>query len=357
MLCKKCKKEIPAESAYCMYCGTPQATQAPKVRTRGNGQGSAFKLPNGKWRAQVSFVSGMEKKVSKTKSGFKTKKEALAYIPKLLNAPLSHEITLAKVYDDWSRTHYEGLSHSKTQSYEIAWKRCKTIQHRNMSTLKLVDLQQVVDAEASTYYTRKDMKMLLSQVFRYAMQNDYVTKNYAEFIGLPAFEKPNKDAFSDDEIDKFWEDYSAGNKFTGYILVMIYTGMRYGEISTVLKENIHLSEQYMIGGIKSVAGKNRIIAIKDSILSIVTEIYGQCNKVLLEISEDDFYGLFKGTLARLGVRPLTPHCCRHTFATLMANANIAPAIIKEAAGHKNYSTTLDYTHIKLRELLNAVNKL
>jgi site-specific recombinase XerD len=33
------------------------------------------------------------------------------------------------------------------------------------------------------------------------------------------------------------------------------------------------------------------------------------------------------------------------------------AIIKEAAGHVDYSTTMGYTHIQLSEKLKAVNEL
>lgn len=356
MQCRKCKKEIPDDSILCCYCGVRQSVGEHKPRTRGNGQGSVFQLPNKTWRAQIAYKS-TNGYLYRTKSGFKTKKEALNYLDILKHEEPKKSISLAAVYSEWSRTHYENLSHSKEMCYKIAWNRCKPIEHRNIDVLKLAELQQAVDSEASTYYTKKDMKMLLSQVFRYAMKNDYIDKNYADFIELPPFEKPKKDAFSQDEINKFWEDYQNGNKFTGYILIMIYTGMRYGEISTILKENIHLDKRYMVGGIKTESGKNRLIPIKRSILPIVTEFYNQCKELLLEIKEDDFYGMFKGTLERLEVRPLNPHCCRHTFATLMAERNVAPAIIKEAAGHKSYSTTLDYTHIKLNEILEAVDAL
>lgn len=50
-------------------------------KVRGNGQGTAYKLPNGSYRAVVTFGYIEGKRIQKTKSGFKNKKDALEYIP------------------------------------------------------------------------------------------------------------------------------------------------------------------------------------------------------------------------------------------------------------------------------------
>ena len=73
--------------------------------------------------------------------------------------------------------------------------------------------------------------------------------------------------------------------------------------------------------------------------------------------EKVFYNSYYVALVRAGVRRLNPHCCRHTFATLRAQAGIQPAVITETAGHEGYSTTMGYTHIQLSEKLKAVNSL
>jgi site-specific recombinase XerD len=75
------------------------------------------------------------------------------------------------------------------------------------------------------------------------------------------------------------------------------------------------------------------------------------------MSEKVFYNNFYETLERLKIRRLTPHACRHSAATALAELGIPPAIIKEILGHKEYSTTLGYTHISLSEKLKAVNKI
>ena len=324
-------------------------------KQRGNGTGSVYKLPNGKYRAVV--VDTNKKRVQRTKSGFKTKREALEYLPKLREAPNIEKIKFNKLYEMWKNTHFLTIGKSKQQSYNTAYKRCSSLYFKNVDEIKLDDMQKVVDNCPGAYYPKQDIKVLLNNVLRYGVMNEYCKVNYAEYIKLPPLEKSKKTAFTDEEIKNIWAIYNKGNTFSGYILIMIYTGMRYGEISTIRKEDIHIAERYMMGGIKTDAGKDRQILISEKIAPIVERFYNICDKKLLEMSEEDFYNRFKAALNEAKTRPLTPHCCRHTFATLMAKAEVQPSIIKEAAGHANYSTTLGYTHIPLKTKLEAVNKI
>lgn len=327
-------------------------------KQRGNGTGSVYKLPNGKYRAVVVLGYDTNKKrVQRTKSGFKTKREALEYLPKLREAPNIEKIKFNKLYEMWKNTHFLTIGKSKQQSYNTAYKRCSSLYFKNVDEIKLDDMQKVVDNCPGAYYPKQDIKVLLNNVLRYGVMNEYCKVNYAEYIKLPPLEKSKKTAFTDEEIKNIWTVYNNGNTFSGYILIMIYTGMRYGEISTIRKEDIHIAERYMMGGIKTDAGKDRQILISEKIAPIVERFYNICDKKLLEMSEEDFYNRFKAALNEAKTRPLTPHCCRHTFATLMAKAEVQPSIIKEAAGHANYSTTLGYTHIPLKTKLEAVNKI
>lgn len=369
MLCKKCKKDIPVNSQFCNYCGCNQKENKKSKKSRGNGQGSVYKLPSGKWCAEITkgyipVESDKEneqpkkKRLKKRKYGFKTKKDALDYLTKMQSDNMSvKKIKMSQIYDVWSKTHFTTISKSAQSTYKTAYKKISTLQNNYISDIRLADMQSIVDETEGGYYPKRDIKLLLNHLYRYAMIEDYCSKNYAQYIKLPPLEKPKKDAFTAEERKLIWEDYEKGNEFTGYILIMIYTGMRYGEISTILLSNISLDKKYIIGGIKSEAGKNRKIPIKDKILPIVEIFYNKGKVKLLEIPEKDFYIKFKSSLERAAVRQLSPHCCRHTLATMMAEAGVQPAIIKATAGHKNYSTTIGYTHISLDEQLSAINNI
>lgn len=321
--------------------------------------GTAFKMPNGKWRAEATLGYRDKKRVYRTKSGFKTKKEALAYIPTLRADPIgvNSKIKFADLYELWSVPHYKKIGKDTENGYRAAYRHCEPIYYKTFVDLKTQDLQAVVDACALSRRTKADIKSLLGNLYKYAIENDYCNKNYATFIKLPPKEKSKKDAFTADERKTLWADYRAGNEFTGAILVMIYTGMRYGEISRIKKENVHLQERYMIGGIKTKAGIDRVIPICEKIYPIVAKMYLSGKKKILEMHEKVFYNDYRVTLARLKMRYLNPHCCRHTAATALAEAGVAPATIKTMLGHEDYSTTLQYTHISIEEILKAANSL
>ena len=53
MLCRKCKKEIPDGSVFCLLCGIKQVKDRQQTKSRGNGTGSIYQLPNKKWKASV----------------------------------------------------------------------------------------------------------------------------------------------------------------------------------------------------------------------------------------------------------------------------------------------------------------
>lgn len=336
-------------------------------RTRGNGQGTVFKR-GPSWTAQITLwtvgLDGQKKRRYKTKGGFKLKRDALNYINELRNVDAPDtSITFNALYAAWSKQHFVKISKDAIYGYQAAYAKCKNIYFKPFVELKAADLQNVVDNARSkdgkelSRRSKADIKSLLNNMYNYALMNDYCEKNYAKFIELPKKPKSKKDAFTKLEISKLWSDYNAGNDFTGYILIMIYTGMRYGEISTIKKDNIHLKERYMIGGIKTDAGIDREIPISQKIFPIVQKFYARNSKKLLEIHEKVFYNSYYVVLERLSIRRLNPHCCRHTFFTLMADAEIQPAVITETGGHEDYSTTMQYTHIKLEKKLEAVNKL
>ena len=85
MPCKRCGSETPQNALYCPFCGK-RVNYTPKTKKRGNGQGTVIKRGNS-YTAIVSVESHVEdgklKRKRRSKGGFSTKKEALAYIPTL----------------------------------------------------------------------------------------------------------------------------------------------------------------------------------------------------------------------------------------------------------------------------------
>ena len=145
MLCKKCKREIPEESKFCNYCGAKQE-YTRSAKKRGNGQGSVFKLPNGKYKAMVTvgyYTNAEGKQRRKTHSQvFSTKKEAISALPRLLSEPVKKQkktITFKELYDKWHPTHKAGKS--TMDGYKYAMKYFEPVWFYPMEDLDIDDLQ------------------------------------------------------------------------------------------------------------------------------------------------------------------------------------------------------------------------
>ena len=55
----------------------------------------------------------------------------------------------------------------------------------------------------------------------------------------------------------------------------------------------------------------------------------------------------------------TPHCCRHTCISLLAEAKVSPTYQKIIVGHKGAMSLTEkvYTHIDINLLIDAVNSI
>lgn len=328
----------------------------PKMR--GNGQGSVYKEGN-KWRAVVTLyytANGRRKTKSKI---CRTKKEALAALVSLAANGKRLEyafMTYADVWDVVKPTLQ--LSPGKLKEYERAWDRLGQLHLARIAEQRTADLQRAIDAVPGGYHPKKAAKNVLGHIYHYALANDIVAKNYLSYVELPMTPKPQEDAYTDEELSTIW-GYVHSDEEARWIIIMAYCGLRPGELRQIKLNNIHLKEQYMIGGIKTDEGRDRTIPLADRIVPVVQKQIScsASENYLVSCGYNQFYDRYKTFLERIGIRYLPPRLCRHTFATRSAEAEIAPAIIQSIMGHRKYQTTLGYTHIRTEKKVESVNRL
>ena len=378
MLCRKCKKEIPDNSIYCNFCGTKQTPDRP-LKLRGNGQGCVYKEKNGKWKAEITLgydkkelPDGSTKLLRKkaTKTGFATKKEALEYLPQLRQAvpTVNLNIKFKDHYEAWLAIHERKVTNDTVNCYKAAYKYFSSLYYVEVSKIRTEHLQKCIDECPKGTRTKKNMKSLTTALWRYAIQNDIVDRNYAEFIYIPPEEQTEKTVFTSEQIELMWQNITSVPELK-YVLVLIYTGMRIGEMISALSEKYYKKEQYFITGSKTKAGKDRVITISPRILPFFKDfgkgeyLFFDSNKKITEkyFRNNTYYA----ALAKIGLDVLledgshlyNPHCCRHTFATMMKNID-APATDKQKLiGHSKFEMTAYYTHTDIDSLKQITDNL
>ena len=361
--CIKCGADLIENALFCHVCGKKQVSTGRTTTRRGNGTGSVYK--RGKtWEAAVvlgyKLEDGKALPVRRTKGGFKTKKEAIEYLPTLRQERPRSTPTINDLwYRFQSSRQYEKLSDSRKEKYAIVWRKIERETFVNIDVLTVSDLQIMVDGHAKTYYPARDIKDLLSKLYQLALPDRYVQLNLAEYIELPEVNAKEREAFSKEDITKLWNDYLAGNWWTGYLLLMIYTGMMPGELMCAHKSHIDWQGKQIIGaGKKTAERKQTPIVLADIILPVLADLCDHTpGEKLIRINKDNFYDRYYETLERAGCKRLVPYSCRHTAATSLALENIQPSVIQKIMRHAKYSTTEKYIHVTIDPMLEAVNQL
>lgn len=367
MNCTKCKRELPDGAKFCPWCGQrdPQKERRGNTKKRGNGTGSVWLNPKTKtWTAQVSVGYYNGRRVRRTKKGLRTKKEALEALPVLSAGRLaSRDMKVSSIWEAMSPKWLDGLSDGKRDHYNRAYKRLSALWGADITRLITQDWQNEIDKIPGKYDPKKDAKIVASKIYQYAIAQGWISVNMAQFVELPGQTPSKKDAFTTAELDALWKAWMSGYCWIAYILIMCYTGMRPGELRKVLISDIHLNEGYMVGGIKSEAGKRRCISFPAFLQApLEWAIANGKNGKLLSINEQNFYEEYSAALDKAGIlrteqRKMTPHCCRHTFVTMGTNSGIPLAVLQKMAGHSDPSVTAGYNHTHDPELIRAAQSL
>lgn len=351
-----------------------------------NGFGSVYKLSGRRRRPWVARVTTgwttvvrkrgknkgkeMPKQLYQTIGYFETSQEALDALVLHRISPVSpkQNMTLAEVYKEWSEGKYKNISRYTESNYKTAWTYIKPLERSKFRELRTAHWQSIIDRAAEEGKGKsalKKIKTVAMQLNTYAMRNDIVHKNYAEFITIPKFAKKEKDRFSDLEVKKIEDAAAKGVPWVDTVLILIYTGMRISEMLRLTRFSVDLERQLITGGIKTDAGKDRIVPIHPKIATYIKKWYERGGDALIcrengSKMSADYYrkNYYYKALKAAGVRRLVPHACRHTFGSMAAEAGVEPIYIQLMIGHADYAFTAnEYTHPAIEALRKAINKL
>lgn len=335
-----------------------------------SGYGSVIKLKGNRRKPyQVRVTKGYDKdtgkQIYKYIGYFEKQQEAEMALAEYNANPYdidTAKITFKQLYDKWSSEHFQKVGRTSIEHYDLAFRYCKEIHNMRFIDIKLNHLQGIIDNLGKPYPTRRMTKLLMSQLFRYAIKNDIIEKEYSKYVdlGKPS-KREEKKIFTKEEIDKLFK-YVDKLEYVDTVLIMIFTCMRIGELVTIKTANVHLKERYMTGGIKTQAGRDRIIPINNKILPFIEKWYNPNNEFLItndkgEQMQHQNYRRekFKNIMEKLGMDH-TPHECRHTGISLLDSAGANKLCVKRIVGHSSKDITEDiYTHKTIEELIATID--
>lgn len=252
-----------------------------------NGYG-CIKHLSGSRRNPWAFVV-TENGKQKVKGYFPTKLEALAFQVDWNKSHDRHrlsKITFSELYLRWKPKHVEyfRVTESTVKGYESAYKHCTSLYDRPVEDIRYKDLQAVIDGMTGlSYASKKKVRNLLSLLFAYARKMEYTSRDFSGLIHIGRNKPVNPHhAITKRKINQLWSIVDTVDG-ADVILILIYTGMRNGELRNLLKSDVNRRQKYIrIRRSKTEAGI-RIIPIHHCIWPFIEKRLASPGAYLLTI--------------------------------------------------------------------------
>lgn len=354
---------------------------------RANGEGYYQKLKSGTWLGQIMdgyTVEGKKNVVSFTAptKGEVQQKIAQYRINKAEGIlPLKTGTSFSEWADCWYEDYESQVQASTYSGYQYTLKILKAyFKNRPLTEIKQIHINGFINSLLRDGASRSKIskcKAMLVQIFDAAEENNLVVKNparHAKVIRDLNNEEGKKDAFREDEVQKLLAalpDDLLGNS----IRTLLGSGLRVQELLALTPEDIMPDGSAICvnKAIKMVDGKpvlgppkskkgNRNVPIPEMFRPYVKGILRDGGRAFIWTSGRSNLLYSVGTFRRnyyeaikaVGVRKLSPHCCRHTYITWLQAKGVPIELIARLAGHSDITTTDGYTHTSQETLAQAV---
>jgi integrase len=358
---------------YCGLCGHKQEKAPPVKHKRGNGQGSVYKLPNGKYKAVVVLgyhadPNDPKKRHKQTRSAvFALKKDAVAALPSLRESPKKRErkaMTFFQLYEAWLPTHRAGKS--TIGNYRAAVRYFGPLYTMPFAEIDVDDLQDCIDECPKGRRTMENMRAAVGLMYKYAIPRHLTADglNLAQYLTVTGEAAAHRDALTELELARLWRCLGIVLG-ADQILIMCYTGFRPSEFLALTDGSYDAAAQTLTGGAKTEAGKGRIVTLSPKIAPLVARLAARGGPLAGEITDLKRWSevVFYPALEACGIdnpmveisggvlrHRITPHSCRHTFATLIKRVAGADKDKLELIGHTSTEMLRHYQDVDLKDL-------
>ena len=357
-----------------------------------------YKLKDGTKRYLIKCYMGLDsltgKRITTTRRGFKTQKEAslaearlkLEYEEKTFNAKNS-KYTFQQIYELFLVEHKNTV---KSGTYATTVRYAKLhilpkIANKRIDSFTVLDCQKLVNQWAEYFNSAKYPKGITQQVFDYAIKMNIITDNPMRKVKLPKRKETINEVnkfYNTDELKHFFDcvkDY--GNmKYLAFFRLLAFTGMRKGEALALNwsdidfeKKLVHITkgvvlDENEIPMISTTKTKKsvRTVSLDDESLATLRRWKLEQAKELMSIGINslnkhqllftyDANKLYRPSysncwleqiIKKYKLKKITMHGFRHSHCSLLFEMGTSIQVVQERLGHTNIKTTLDiYTHV------------
>lgn len=232
--------------------------------------------------------------------------------------------------------------------------------HRLDAKFLLQKIREIVIDKNYAYTTQKQLlsalKLYMFEMYNHTLDLDTVRPREPQRV-LP-------DILSKEEVKTLLENTT--NKKHRAMLTTIYAlGLRSGELLNLKIRDLD-STRNMVTIHQAKGRKDRILPFPDSLKPYLREYYisYRPQEYLFEGRNAAKYtpaslrAVFKQALARTKIKKnVTLHSLRHAYATHLLETGIDLRRIQELLGHSDIKTTMIYTHVSRRSLLDTKSPL
>ena len=333
-----------------------------------NGMGTVYKLSGNRRKpyvakAPATWDSQTFKQIQSPIGYFATRKEACIALSEYLKSPYSIDSTtvgdvIDKVFERAK------LSERSVRTYKAVYQKWiqQSLDKVKLSDLKLAKCQEILDKCDKSARTAKNVLRLIE---RYAFEYEFINRPFADYLVCKVSTAPKfqKNELTKVEIEKLHQ-FAQSSDLGKVLLLYLYSGCRKDELYILKKESVFINCEYphIITGVKTEAGKNRVIPIHNKVLAIYEEFLKADSDFLIPESQRKYFSVentsIKYHLTKILKEKHSLHELRHTFRSELDRVENNQTIIDKILGHKNGSIGQKfYTHKTLKELYETVQKV
>ena len=407
--CPECELQVSDKALSCPHCGYPmqdapqkQPRRSPKRRRLPNGFGRISHIKTGNLRNpfRAMITSGKDafnRPIGKIVGYYPTYNDAYTALVEYHQNPydLDSDITVSELYEKWTDAYFRELSSdSSTRTITSAWAYCSSVANMKAKDVRARHIKGCMEEGyriecrgknkgkkiPATASTKSRIKSMFNLMFDYALEYEIVDKNYARTfeISKDIMEEKKKATrehiiLKDWEMKKLWDNVNRV-KFVDWVLIQSYMGWRPQEMALLRIDEVNLENWYIRGGIKTDAGKQRVVPIHSRIRELVKQNYdfalsvnseflfndrGQTHSGTWKLTYDKYAHRVNSVFSTLELLPEhRPHDPRKTFITAAKKAGIHDGAIKKMVGHKIQDITEStYTDRDIEWLRTDIEKI